>query len=176
MTSAVLPGGQLVPGAPDRVVGSQTGVGQRSSVHRVESRRQWHDMARVRDQEVLGHSAIQSQPSAAARDRCGREVLAVRLDADAAPLAGATAPRTVHSHGLPHGRAGDALAPAVHPTGVRVSEGERGSPGQDTALEVVHEMQVGVAGAGATDPDHDLPRTGRRLRHLNQARFGLPIE
>ena len=42
-------------------------------------------------------------------------------------------------------------------------------------LELVHQVQVGMAGAGAADPDHHLTRPGRRIGDLDQLGFRLPL-
>src|SRR5664280_383375 len=54
------------------------------------------------------------------------------------------------------------------PPGVLVPQGERRIPRQLAGLEVVHQVQVGVAGAGPTDLDHYLTAARLWHRHLGQ--------
>jgi hypothetical protein len=47
-----------------------------------------------------------------------------------------------------------------------MTEGEWRVPGQQSRLELVHQVDVGMTGTGATHFDHDLSRTGLRLIDL----------
>jgi hypothetical protein len=118
-----------------------------------------------------------SSPEAAPAPGDGRQVgtLAVGLDAVQAPRAAAATPGADDGHGLTDLQAGHALAEGVHPAGVLVAEGERRAPGQRPRLELVHQVQVGVARARGTHLHQHLTGAGVRARHLLEHRLALPV-
>ena len=52
---------ELRPGSSDRVIGRQTRVGQWRGGLRAQSVRQWHQVALMGDQQIVGHPAVQAE-------------------------------------------------------------------------------------------------------------------
>ena len=117
--------------------------------------------------------SIPSPPPPAGHRRQVRS-LAVRLDPVQAVRAGTTAPGAGDRDRLADLEAADPAPEGVHPPGVLVAEGEGRVPGQHAGLELVHQVEVGVAGAGASHLEHHL--AGSRLGdgNLLEDRFALP--
>src|SRR5690606_10776423 len=109
-----------------------------------------------------------------AGDRGLLQVLAVDLDAELAPGAGAASPGPVDSHRLADFEAGHSLADRMDPASVLVSESERRVPGQGAFLELVHQMDVGVAGAGSADRHDHLARSRLGLGEVDELGACLP--
>ncbi len=104
--------------------------------------------------------------------RSGR--CAQRLVAAQAALALPAAPGADDGDRLAGLEAADALAERVHPAGVLVAEREGRIPRQRAGLEVVHQVQVGVARPGGAHLHQHLTRPRHGDRHLDQLRLALP--
>ena len=131
-------------------------------------------MTGVGDQQVLGHAAVETQTAAAAGNRRQLRVVAVGLQVGQAASAGAAAPGADDGDRLAGLEAGHPGTQGVDPAGVLVAEGEGRAPWQLAGVEVVHEVQVGVAGAGAADLDQDLTGAGFRDGHVAQHGRAVP--
>ena len=101
-----------------------------------------------------------SPPDAPAVGRVDAVVLVALAAADAVPAA----PRAVHGDRLADLEAGDAGAEGVDPAGVLVAERERRVERHQARRELVEQVEVGVAHAGAADLDDDLARARGRAR------------
>ena len=154
--------------------GVRPGVGERRGVHRVEAVGKRDQVPGARHEEVLRHAAVQAETATAAGH--GRQVgpVAVRLEPRQAALAGPAAPGADDGHRLADLEAADPGAQGVHPAGVLVAERERRRPGQAAGLELVHQVQVGVAGAGAADLDQHLAGPGLGDGHVLEDGVALP--
>ena len=117
-------GWELGPGAPDRVVRRQAGIGQRRRGHRIQSGGQWHQVALMRDQQVVGHPAVVAQPAAAGQ----RRPLAIVLHADKAPRARAASPCAVDGHSVTLGDPVDPGTDGVYPAGILMAQRHRQLP------------------------------------------------
>ena len=144
--------------ALDRVVRREAGVGERRGLDRVEVAER-HEVAGVGHQHVL-------RPC---RRRCrGRRPRrrarpGARSSSRSPARSGGTpaAPRAVDGDRARRPRTpAHAGAERIDPAGVLVAERERRTPGQQAAFEVVHQVEVGVAGPGAADPDAHLTGAG----------------
>ena len=109
-------------------------------------------------------------PGRAGGGRVDAVVLGALAAADAVPAA----PRAVHGDGLADLEAGDAGAEGVDPAGVLVAERERRLVRHQSGRELVEQVEVGVADAGAADLDDDLAGTRIGLRDVAQLRVVLP--
>ena len=127
-----------------------------------------------RHQQVLGHATVEAEPAPAPGHRGQVRTLAVGLEPVQAVPAGAAAPGTDDRDRLTAVQAPDAGAQGVDPAGVLVAERERGAPGQHAGVEVVHQVQVRVAGPSGTDLDHHLARSRLRHRDVVENRVALP--
>ncbi len=114
-------------------------------------------MTRARDDHQAGHPTVEAE-AATSRADVGL-VFAVVLAALAAAQAPSAPPRPVHRDREADLEAGDTVAHCFDPPRVLVPEGERRVPRERPLGEVVHEVQVGVAGAGPADPDEHLARS-----------------
>src|SRR5690606_1896761 len=125
---------------------------------RLEPVGQGQEEAGIRDEHVLGHAAVETEPTTASGHGGFLEVLTVGLDAEPATGTCAAPPGPVDGDGLPDLEPSHSLSELMDPPGVLVPEGERRIPGHHPRLEVVHEMDVGVASTGASNSDHHLAR------------------
>ena len=99
-----------------------------------------------------------------------RLAYAVVLEALHTAVARATAPRAVDRHGRSHLDAADARSERVDPACVLVAEGERRAPGQQPLVEVVHQVEVGVAGTGTADAHAHFARPRLGIGDRRRAR------
>lgn len=104
-------------------------------------------MALVGHEEVLGQAAVDPQSATAAWRWSGGGVLAVGVHPESTPSAVTAPPASVDGDWLADLQTGDVGAEGGDPPGVLVPQGERRIPRQLAGLEVVHQVQVGVAGA-----------------------------
>jgi erythromycin esterase-like protein len=86
------------------------------------------------------------------------------------------APRPVDEHRLTDLEAAHSGTERIDPPGVLVAERERRAPGEHTGVEVVHEVEIGVAGPRARDPDDDLTGSWLRLGDVPELGWLLPGE
>ena len=126
---------------------------------------------RVGDEHVLGHAAV--EPEAAAEGADLGLALAVVLRREAAGAAAAAAPGPVDGDRLADLQPLDPGAERLDPAGVLVAEREGQVEGH-RPLRPLHQVQVGVAGAGAGDLDQDLAGAGLGNRDLAHLRRRLP--
>ena len=103
-------------------------------------------------------------------------MLAEVLHALPAGVAASTPPGSVDRHRLPDVPRRDARADGVDPSGVLVAEREGRLPRHHPGLEVVDEVQVGVAEAGSTHLHDDLTRAGVGLGHVLHLGLALPVD
>jgi len=169
MTTALDPEGAS---AAHGVVRGQPGVGQRGRLCRIEVAER-DDEARRGDEQQGGHATVAPQP-AARRAELGL-VDAVVLQALAAAHAAPASPRPVHGDRFTHLQTGDPGTEGLDPPGVLVAERERRLVGQQVRRELVEEVEVGVAHAGAADPHDDLAGTGLGLRDVAELGVVQPL-
>jgi hypothetical protein len=77
---------------------------------------------------------------------------------------------------LAHAQAIDSGANLMHPAGVLMAEGKGRPPRKHAVGHHVHDVQIGVAGAGAGDLDDDLARARCGGLDIDDLGFGLPGE
>src|SRR4051794_34287886 len=156
--------------APDRVVGRQPGVGEGRGPDGIDVA-EGDQVARRRDDHVLGEPAVPAEARAAPADGLG-SLAEVLLPQAAAPAATA-APGAVDDHGLADvdavGARPERRDDARHLVAERERQLVRDRPGGP-----VHEVQVGVAQAGRANLEQDLAGTGLGPRHGAQPRRLLP--
>ena len=146
-------------------VGRQPGVGQRRRDHRVQVADR-HQPPRIVHQQVLGHPAVDAEPDAR---RPLEAVDAEVLRAGRAGLASPAAVQPVDGDRLAFLDTAHARADRVNPAGVLVADHEWWSPRRHAFLELVHDVQVGVAQPRAADLDDDLARAGLRVGQVDAA-------
>ena len=129
---------------------------------------------RARHEHQLGHPAVGPEASASRGHVGVLRAVAVGLQTRAAVLAPSAAPGADHGNRLAGLEPGDTVTEQVDPAGVLVPERERRPPRKDAVLELVHQVQVGVAGAGASHLDDHLARAGLGVGDLPQDRFAVP--
>ncbi len=159
--------------ALDRVVRRQRRIRQRRGFDRVQAAERY-EVPHVGHDHVLGHAAIGAE--AAARGAELGLVHAVVLEPLHAAVARAAAPRAVHGHRVADLNPRRARPECIDPARVLVSERERGTPGQQSALEVVHQVEIRVAGAGATDADAHLAGARLGVVDVDELRSVLPVD
>ena len=165
-------GDQQVQRPLDRVVRRQPRVGERRGVDRVERRRAARGSA---------------GPGRAGASPCRRRTRARSPPWDAWPGSRSSCPSlTRHraQYPQPHAPWTATGVPDLEPLGTRadgldparvlVAERERRVEGEEPGRELVEEVEVGVAGAGAADADDDLAGTGRRVVDLDELGVVLP--
>ena len=130
------------------------------------------EVARVGHDHQRRHAAVEPEPTAGRADLALAH--AVVLEALHAAVAATAAPRPVDRHRCADLEAGDAGPERLDPARVLVTQRERRAPRQHPAVEVVHEMEVGVTRAGAADPHQHRPRPGLGLGHFRELRFVVP--
>ena len=156
---------------PDGPVRRDRGVGERGRQHRVEiaQRRQ---LAGAVDDEVLGHATVHAE-SPPGPGQLGHPIADV-LVAGHAVGARAAAEGSVDRDGLAHVEAGGAGAERLDPPGRLVAQRERQLGVHHPLVELVEDVEVGVADPGGAHPDQHLARSRVRLRHLLVLGRGLP--
>ena len=63
----------------------------------------------------------------------------------------------------------------MDPASILMAEGERWPPRELARLELVHQVDVGVARTSPADSDDHLSGTSYRIGDLDQDRVGLPF-
>ena len=170
-------GAELAQRAADGVVRRERRVGQRGGVTTGSrpsgSGTRWRAAGH---QQVVGHAAVEARARHRRRARSEVGALAVGLQAGAAVLRSVPQPQApTTATGWPGSSPVTPSPSGVHPAGVLVAEGERRVQGSMPGLELVHQVQVGVAGAGAADLDQHLARARLGDGDLLEDRLALPL-
>ena len=157
------------------MVRREAGIGQRRGSDGVESVTDRDEEAGIGHQHVLGLAAIGAEAATEGAVEAVQGCDAVGVLTPTAGSAPAAAPWTEYGDGLSDGDTRDALAHLVDVAGVLVAEDEGHMPGEHAFLEVVEQVQVGVAETGSGDLEHDLSGAGRGNIDLDEDGVGLPV-
>ena len=123
------------------------------------------------------HAPVQPDPAADGAVVGMERVRAVVVGPFGAGFAAATAPRSMQGDPVTDLPAGDPLAHLVDRPGVLVADRHGRSPREQAGAVVVHDVQVGVAGARRRHLDHDLAGSGQRHRGVvDDDGVGLPAQ
>jgi hypothetical protein len=76
---------------------------------------------------------------------------------------------------LTHLNAGDLQAEGMDPASVLVSKSEGWRPRKEPALELAHQVQVGVAGTGTTHANNHLARPRDGIVDVDQDGVRFPL-
>ena len=159
-----------------RVVRRESGVGEWRGGHRIQAFGDMHEETRIGDEHVLGLPAVDAETAAERRSVAVKWVVAVGVLTAITCGAMAAAPRTKDGHGCSDQKSCDALADLVHVTGRLMAKRERRAPREHAVAKVMHEVQVGVAQAGAGHLDDHLAGPGFGDVDLDELGLGVPRE